>query len=101
MNLFEISSKCFNLLAFKESFKYPKLLKYAQLYFIANMLYLGFSELLFVQRNIDDVMAAAEAFGPGSVTMLSAFKLIVIYKWKEKFIDFKAKLKDLSAESNC
>lgn len=97
INLFAMSTKCFGLLAFKESFKYSQLLKYAQLYLIANMFYFGFSELLFVPRNFDDVMAAAEAFGPGSVTMLAAFKISIVHRSKQKFNALKQKLKALSA----
>lgn len=97
-NIFFVSSRCLKLVGFQPKENYPKISTAVQLYFIMNLFYFGYSELLFIPRNFHDVMAAAEAFGPAAATILSWWKYFSFFWSKEKFYNLMEKLKDLTAE---
>lgn len=94
--MFEIPLKCFGVTGFKKSDKYPRIVKAIQLYFIAASSYCVFSGSLFVAQNYNDVMAAAEAFGPTATTLIALGKHVVLYYYLDEFYALMDKIKELA-----
>lgn len=100
VNMFGVPEMCFKVIGFWRRSNHFRLLRIAQIFVLVNMSFGMFSESLFIPRNTDDVMAAAEASGPVVISFIAICKGILLSASLDKFYAFMDKIKGLASGNN-
>lgn len=94
--IFFIQEKCFNLSGFRNVKKFQSILKCLQTSYIFVLFYCVFSESVSVLQSFDNVLVAAETFGPIATGLIAVSNILSFAFSMEKFFSLMGKLKVLA-----